>query len=414
MELYTTVTVIIVITTVIHMINHRLFKIQGTIAITIGACLLSLVLVIAHHHSWFNLQTTANNILKQIDFRDWLLNGLLGLLLFAGALTVDLKSLYQYKWEILTLASIATIASAFIIGFALYYVLPALDIHLPLIYCLLFGSLISPTDPIAVLATMKAIKAPKSLATKIAGESLFNDGIGLVLFVTIMAVLVSGQQPTWHEVMGVFLQESVGGIVYGLLLGLIAYQLIKYFYDPIVIILVTLSMSTAGYVFAQHIEISGPLAMVVSGLIVGQALTISTQTHSEGVTHFWEMIDELLNTFLFFMIGLEILVIPLAMNALSAIIIVIPLCLFARLLTVAIPMVYFKKRKSYPPYIITILTWGGLRGALALAMALSLPLGTERNIILVITYGVVFFAIVIQGLTAKSLIKLSTQDSNKL
>lgn len=412
MDLYTTVAIIIVITGIIHMINHRLFKIQGTIAITIGACLLSLILVIAHHYTWFNLEGTANNVLKQIDFRDWLLNGLLGLLLFAGALTVDLKSLYQYKWEIITLASLATIASAFIIGFALYYILPVLDIHLPLIYCLLFGSLISPTDPIAVLATMKAIKAPTSLATKVAGESLFNDGIGLVLFVTIMAIVVSGKPPTWQGVASIFLQESVGGIVYGLILGLIAYQLIKYFHDPIVIILVTLSLSTAGYVFAQHIEISGPLAMVVSGLIVGQALTrADTQAHSETISQFWEIIDELLNTFLFFMIGLEILIVPMAINALSAIIIAIPLCLFVRLITVAIPMAYFKKHKRYPPYIVTILTWGGLRGALALAMALSLPLGDERNIILVITYGVVFFAIVVQGLTAKPLIKLSTENS---
>jgi len=414
MDLYNTVGLIIVITTIIHMLNQRLFKIQSTIAITIGACILSLILVIAHHYDWFNLQDMANNILKKIDFRNWLLNGLLGLLLFCGALTVDLKSLYQYKWEILTLASVSTITSTFIIGFALYYILPILAIHLSLIYCLLFGSLISPTDPIAVLATMKAIKAPKSLATKIAGESLFNDGIGLVLFVTIMAILVSGKQPTWQGVASIFLQESVGGIMYGLLLGMIAYQLIQYFYDPIVIILVTLSMSTAGYIFAQHLEISGPLAMVISGLIVGQSLIQpNTQTHSEGVTHFWEIIDELFNTFLFFMIGLEILIIPLAINALSAIIIAIPLCLFVRLITVAIPMAYFKKHKSYPPYVITILTWGGLRGALALAMALSLPLSAERNVILVITYGIVFFSIVIQGLTAKPLINLSIQDNKK-
>lgn len=413
MSIYSLFCTIIVFAVLIHYINDRLFKLQTTIAITIGAVIASALLIVAHQHGWFDAENHIKNTLASLDFKDLLLNGMLGFLLFAGALTVDLKSLLKFKWEVTTLATLSTIASAGIVGLAMFYALPLVSIHLPLLWCFIFGALISPTDPIAVLATLKEVKAPKDLETKIAGESLFNDGVGLVIFVTLLSLATSTTTPTVSSTVLLFLREAIGGIAYGFVLSAIAYLLIKPLHDAKLEILITLCIASAGYAFAQqYLEVSGPLAMVVSGLMVGnivkeKAFTVNGQSHLVSI---WEVVDELLNAILFMLIGLELMVLPIHENFVIAGLMAIVLVLIVRFITVALPMSCFKVKRQYTPYVISILTWGGLRGGLALAMALSLPDGKIRDLILVITYAVVLFAIIIQGLSAKSLVRLSKKS----
>lgn len=409
MALYSLFCLIVVFAVCIHYLNDRLLKIQSTIAITVGAVVTSAVFALAHQYAHFDASYHIEGLLKSLDFKDLLLNGMLGFLLFAGALTVDLKALLKFKWEVGTLATLGTIASTLLVGYVMFYTLPLINLHLTLLQCMIFGALISPTDPIAVLATVKNINAPKDLETKIAGESLFNDGVGLVIFVTLYTLAFSGHTPTVSETVILFLREAVGGFVFGLTLGAIAYFLIKPLNDSRLEILITICIASAGYVFAQHLHISGPLAMVVAGLIVGNVIrerVLSThgQNHLDIV---WEVIEELLNAVLFLLIGLELMVVHVQDGFIIAGLIAIPLVLIIRFITVALPMSCFKVRRRYVPFVISILTWGGLRGGLALAMALSLPKGNFRDLILVMTFGVVLFAIIIQGLTAKPLVKLS-------
>lgn len=409
MELYALFCFIVLFAVVIHYLNERFLKIQDTIAITLGAVVVSVVFLILHRYDHFDAQNHIAQLLMSLDFKDLLLNGMLGFLLFGGALTVDLKALLKFKWEIGTLSTLSTIASTLLVGYALFYCLPLIGLSLPLLPCLLFGALISPTDPIAVLATLKEIKAPEDLSIKVAGESLFNDGVGLVIFVTLYSLTFSGKTPTIDGTIMLFLREAIGGIVYGLLLGFLAYWIIKPIRDAKLEILITLCMASAGYVFAQHVGISGPLAMVVAGLIVGnivrhKVLSEDGQSHLDTV---WEVIDELLNAVLFLLIGLELIVLHIQEGYILAGICAIPLVLIIRFITVAFPMSCFKIHRHYVPHVINILTWGGLRGGLALAMALSLPSGKTRDLILVLTYAVVLFAIVVQGLSSKSLVRLS-------
>lgn len=408
MELYSIIAGIITFAMVIHIINDKFFKLQTTIATTIGALIVSIILIITHVFGWLDWDTTLKATIRSVDFQDLLLNGMLGFLLFAGALTVDFKLLMKYKWEVLVLAFFGTAASTFLVGTGIFYLLHFVGHPLNYIYCLLFGALISPTDPIAVLATIKNVKAPESLNIKVAGESLFNDGIGLVIFVTLFSVAFSGGHPTVSSVSFLFLKEAIGGVVYGLILGCVAFQIIKRIHDPKLEILITVCIASAGYIFAQRHGISGPLAMVVAGLITGN----HTRQHmlKKGEPHltlFWELVEEVLNAVLFLLIGLEFLVLTIHLNTLIAGFITIPLVLLVRFITVAIPMSLFKLKKKYVPYVITVLTWGGLRGGLALAMALSLPHGHFRNEILLLTYVVVAFSIIVQGLTSKKLVKLS-------
>ena len=408
MHIYAFITLIALITTIIHIVNHRWLKLQPTIAITIGAVGISAIIIALHSFKLCDVETYALNILNQINFRTLLLNGLLGFLLFAGALTVDVEALLKFKWEVTILATLGTIASAFIIAFTLYWFLPLLNLSIPFIYCMLFGALISPTDPIAVIATVKKINAPKGLGTKIAGESLFNDGIGLVLFVTTLNVIALHHTPQISHVLTLFLREALGGIIYGTVIGITARKLLTKLHDPIVEILITLCIASPLYLLAQSIEISGPLAMVIAGLIVGSALHKKAPNSQQlDCQQFWLTIDELLNTFLFFLIGIELLTLHWQTAWLVVVLSIVPICLAARLLSVGLPFQCFKQYRQYCPYVITILTWGGLRGALALAMALAIPQSPYRDLLLVMTYTVVIFAIIVQGLSIKSLIQLS-------
>ncbi|GJM07529.1 MAG: sodium:proton antiporter [marine bacterium B5-7] len=407
MLLYHIAVILLALAVGIGYINHRYIKMQSTIAITSGALLISLILIVLRQFGLTHAEVHAAQLIEKIDFNKLLLNGMLSFLLFAGALTVDLEDLKKQKWEVGVLAGFSTLASAALIGLGAYGLSHLLGLHLPILYCFLFGALISPTDPIAVLATLKEIKAPKNIHTLIAGESLFNDGMGIVLFLTLYQVAFAETAPTWQGTAWLFCQETLGGLLYGYILGLVSYRLIAAIDDHKLEILLTVVAVTAGYLGAECLNVSGPLAMVVCGIFLGNRkgdYFMKKQTR-EYLDTFWECIDELLNALLFLLIGLECLTLHLTHTALIAAVLTIPLALFVRWLTVSIPVASFRKRNAYPTYTIRLLTWGGLRGGLAVAMALALPDTSERGLVLAMTYAVVVFAVIVQGLSAKKLVE---------
>ncbi|MDF2867141.1 MAG: nhaP [Gammaproteobacteria bacterium] len=413
-DIYTLMSLVLTSAVVVAYINHRYIHLQPTIAIMLSSLLLSLGLIIAGQFGYTHLQQQVAQILARIDFYHLLMNGMLSFLLFAGALNVNINDLKERQWEVFTLATFSTIASTLLVGIFTYYLLNALHIPISFIYCLLFGALISPTDPIAVLAMCKEVKAPRKLGVSIAGESLFNDGVGIVLFLTIYQIAFTDSTTTWESISVLFLQEACGGILYGLGLGLVGYWLIKSIDDHKLEILITLSIATGGYALAQSIKVSGPLAMVVAGILIGNhgrrfSMSVKTQ---ENLDNFWELVDEVLNVLLFFLIGFELLVIKITSQELIASALAILLVLLVRFLTVAAPLSLFKLKEQYAPHSIKILTWGGLRGGLAVALALALPPSPYRNLILAMTYAVVIFSIAIQGTTIKPLIRLSKQQTD--
>ncbi|MEC6883409.1 sodium:proton antiporter [Photobacterium piscicola] len=416
MSVYNTLCFLAAAAMLIAFINSKIGKMQTTIAITAGSLILSLLIIFAGHNGWFHLEDIASTQMGKINFEDFLLKGILGFLLFAGGLGIKLPHLKEQKWEITTLALGSTLFSTFFIGFSLWGICQLLGIQLDLIYCLLFGSLISPTDPIAVLAIVKKMNAPRRISTQIEGESLFNDGFGLVIFVTLFTIAFGNQSPTVLSVSQLFIQEAIGGIIYGFILGLIFHYLICSTNDHSMELLLTIGIPTAGYAFAEIIHVSGPLAMVVSGIMIGnwtRYIGFSKESE-EHLDHFWELVDEFLNGLLFLLIGMTMLEFSFHQEDWILMAIAIPLVLISRYLSVKLPCIGFSHYRQYNPMSVKILTWGGLRGGLALAMAMAVPAGVivipekdidVREIILVMTYSVVVFSILIQGSTITSLIE---------
>ncbi|NAX42748.1 MULTISPECIES: cation:proton antiporter [unclassified Vibrio] len=404
----------------IAFLNSKIGNMQTTIAITAGSMMLSLLILVAGQNDWFHLTQIATETVNSINFENFLLKGILGFLLFAGGLGIKLPNLKDQKWEIAVLALGATLFSTFFIGFGLYAFCQFIGIHFDLVYCLLFGALISPTDPIAVLAIVKKLNAPKRISTQIEGESLFNDGFGLVIFVTIFTIAFGTEAPTIGSVTMLFIQEAMGGILYGLALGLLFHYLISATDDHSMELLLTIGIPTAGYVFADVIHVSGPLAMVVSGIMIGNWTRFIgfSKESEEHLDHFWELVDEFLNGVLFLLIGMSMLLFKFHEEDWILMAFAIPLVLSARYLSVFFSYIGFQRYRSYNPWSIKILTWGGLRGGLALAMALSIPSGIlvipdklidVKEIILVMTYAVVVFSILIQGSTITPLIDKAKQ-----
>ncbi|MCH9644604.1 MAG: sodium:proton antiporter [Gammaproteobacteria bacterium] len=406
MDIFTLIATIFGLIVIFAYLNHLYLKLQITIAMMAGALLVSIILIILKHFGMHELDHYAKDFVRQTHLQTLLLQGILSFLLFAGAFSIDLSTLKTQKTEVAILSSLATIASTICIAFILFYFLKLLGIAMPLAYCFLFGALISPTDPIAVIATFKHINAPKQLSTCIAGESLFNDGVGIVIFTTIAGLLFSHTNITWQHVSILFLQQSVGGIAYGFALGFLVNFLIRHSNSSKMTILITLMAVTTGYRIALALNISGALAMVVVGLLVGsQMRKVLHERAQKTVANFWELIDEVLNAVLFLLIGFELLVLHInGMQTLAAICI-IPIVLLVRMVTVATPLVSLKLRlkRHYKKYTISILTWGGLRGGLAVALALSIPYNSHRDFIIALTYAVVVFSIIVQGTTIKSL-----------
>ena len=415
MDIYSLSAIILTIAIFIGYLNHRFIGMQSTIAIMTGSLVFSSLLLILGHLGIADITDTMRELILKADFRDLLLKGMLSYLLFAGALSIDLDTLKSHKWEIGTLASVSTIASALLIGMLSYYLLPLAGIHIPLLYCLLFGALISPTDPIAVLATFKSVDAPKSLSVCVAGESLFNDGVGIVIFTTLFQLTFQHGDITFGSITILFLKQAVGGLLYGFLLGVIALQLIRPVKDHKIAILVTIGIVSGGYSFASWLDISGPLAMVVSGIFLGNKLRHSQCAKGlvASLDTFWELIDEILNAVLFLLIGFELLAIKASGIEVLVAALAIPFVLLIRLITVALPMKLIQLRRSHNPFIITILTWGGLRGGLAVALALSLPANPYREFLLAMTYAIVAFAVIVQGLTVAPLVRLSKKYASK-
>ncbi|QIW16137.1 sodium:proton antiporter [Pasteurellaceae bacterium RH1A] len=401
-------------------------KVQSTIAITAAAMIGSMLLMILGWLGWFNIDTVAKDVMEQIDFKSFLLNGILGFLLFAGSLGIKLPILKDQKWEISIFALFSTFCSTLLIGLLIYGFAHLIGLPIDLIYCIVFGALISPTDPIAVLAIIKNLRAPRRLSMQVEGESLFNDGVGLVIFVTVFAVAFGGQEATFGGVISLFLHEAIGGILLGFVFGFIAHILISNTDDGSMEILLTLTIPTAGFMLANnYLHVSGALAMVVSGIMIGNWTRHSgfSEQSQRYLDHFWEMIDHFLNSLLFFLIGFAILLIDFNIYGIILMIIAVPVCLAGRYISLWMPYKLLQQFRTYNPYTLKIMTWGGLRGGLALAMALSIPAKTAyigdtgmdvRDLILIMTYSVVMFSILVQGTTIeKSIQKAKTVDPNK-
>jgi len=307
------------------------------------------------------------------------------------------------------LATVGVVLSTFLVGGATWGIVGLLGLELPFIYCLLFGALISPTDPIAVLSIMKSAGASKSLETKISGESLFNDGVGVVVFLVLLETLTAGHEPSLLHIAEFFLLEAVGGAILGLVAGWICYRLLMSVDNYQVEVLLTLALVMGGYTLAHVIHVSGPIAMVVAGLLIGnrgRRLAMS-ETTREHLDSFWELVDEILNAVLFVLIGLEVLLVPKVPAFLVAGLIAIPFTLLSRLIGVAGTVGVLRLRRTFSRNAVWIMTWGGLRGGISVALALSLPKGDERSIVLALAYAVVVFSILVQGLTIGRLIRRS-------
>lgn len=387
-------------------INHKFIKLPSTIGMTMLAIIMAIPLGLLEVFSPDLFHQTCT-IVTTLDFKTLLFDVMLSLLLFAGALNLQVRDLSMERKSILSFATLGVVISTVLIGFLIYWVTGLLGVELPLGYALIFGALISPTDPIAALAILKELGVKKSLESKIAGESLFNDGIGVVVFVSLVNIFTMSEEGVgFGEVVSIFAEEALGGMVLGVLLGLAGFQLLKSVSDePKIDIMLTLVISMGGYALCSALGVSGPLAMVFAALIIGEKLRSSLAFSSEGkieMNIFWEVLDEILNAVLFVLIGLEVLVLTFEWNFLIVSIIAIPLVLLARYVTVLMLSKLFPdKEDSNPGSTAKILTWGGLRGAISVALALSLDPSPYREFILFVTYAVVVFSILVQGLTIK-------------
>lgn len=443
LTLFEIAALLLVLSAVLSWINRAYLKLPHTIGLLVMALLASF-LVIALHAVLPGLQVyqTLSGAIGQIDFNETLMKGMLGFLLFAGALHVDFAKLKSAKYAIGLMATFGVVLSTFIVGTGFWLLASVFGVDLPYIWALVFGALISPTDPVAVLSILKTVKMPKSLETKIAGESLFNDGVGVVVFTLILAIATGGAtahallEPTLLagpimasapgasigvlDVVELFMVDAVGGAVLGLIAGWIGYQMMERIDEAAIEILISLALVAGTYAIAYRIDIlghhlSGPIAVVVAGLMIGNrgAAFAMSETTRTALFGFWEMIDEILNSVLFLLIGLELLVLGLSPEFALVTLITIPLVLMARLCAVFIPMKTLGTFKTFTKGAIPVLTWGGVRGGISVALALSLPDNEYKPLILTATYGVVVFSIIVQGLTIRKVVE-RTVDPNLL
>lgn len=409
-------TATIVLTSVFAYVNHRWIKWPPTIGIMVLALLFSIFLAILGK---FDPALTRKAVLlvASIDFHKALMNFMLSFLLFAGAIHINSNKLKKERWPIIILSTIGTIISTFLVGALTWYLFKFFGININFIYCLLFGALISPTDPIAVLAILKAAKIPSSLETKISGESLFNDGVAVVLFISISEMAKNGAAD-FHvfDLVKLFMQEAVGGLLFGAVLGYIGYWTLRSIDNYTVEILITLAIVMGGYSIAGFMHISGPLAMVVAGIITGNKVKdeVMSDITQDYLSKFWELIDEILNAVLFLLIGMEMLIIKINSIVFLIGMIIILFVLLARWISVIIPVYLLKPWISFEKDVVAILTWGGLRGGLSVALALSLSPAMHKDEFVLVTYIVVVFSILIQGLTIGDFVrKLAAREKLK-
>lgn len=413
MDYYAVASILIVIAALFGYINVRFLKLPITIGlmiITIGFTFILLGIGLFDD----TLLEQEKALIAQIDFESILLDIMLSFLLFAGALHTNFEQLKVQRSPVLAFATFGVLVSTFLVGILMYFLLQLIGLEVNFIYCLLFGALISPTDPIAVLGILKKANAPKILETKIVGESLFNDGVGVVVFLTIFAIAkVPDSSIVVSDIATLFIQEVGGGIALGLLLGYITFKLMKSIDDYEVEVIITIATVMGGTLLAHQFHLSAPLAMVTAGLIVGKdtvrhsAMSEITESY---VDKFWELIDVLLNTILFVLIGMEMLILTFDTDFILAGLIAIPLVLMSRYVSLWLPIKFFSKKLDFVPKTNLIMTWGGLRGGISIALALSLTQEMHRELFLVITYIIVVFSIVVQGLTVEPIIKRLTKS----
>ncbi|AMC11528.1 sodium:proton antiporter [Lutibacter profundi] len=412
MDLFAIATILIVLSALFGYLNVRFLKLPTTIGLMVITIVFTL-LVLATSLIDDTLLEHEKLLISQIDFETVLLDIMLSFLLFAGALHTNFQQLKVQRKPVLIFATFSTLISTLLVGIFSYYLLKLINLEVDFIYCLLFGALISPTDPIAVLGILKQVGAPKKLETKIVGESLFNDGVGVVVFLTIYQIAKGGRDITFGHVAEMFLVEIVGGIALGFLLGWITYRFLKSIDDYDVEVIITIAAVMGGTVLAQYFHLSAPLAMVTTGLIVGHD-TVRESSMSkiteQYVDKFWELVDILLNTVLFVMIGMEILVLTYNSQFILAGLLCVPTLLIARFLSLMLPIKLYAKKLEFVPNTNLIMTWGGLRGGISIALALSLTQNMHRDLFLVITYIIVVFSIIGQGLTVGKLIKKLSKE----
>ena len=415
MDYYSIATILIVLSAVFGYINEKFLKLPITIGLMVITIVFTVVLVgIAQFDDTLLIQE--KEFIALIDFETVLLDIMLSFLLFAGALHTNFNQLKVQRWPIMAFATVGVLVSTFLVGIVMFYVLKIMNLNVDFIYCLLFGALISPTDPIAVLGILKKAGAPKKLETKIVGESLFNDGVGVVVFLTIFAIAAKPDAAIEiSDIATLFGQEVIGGIILGLFLGWITYRLMRSIDSYEIEVILTLATVMGGTMVAHQFHLSAPLAMVTAGLIVGND-TVRNSAMSETtelyVDKFWELVDVLLNTILFVMIGMEMLVLSLDGKFIYAGLLAIPLILMCRYISLWLPIKFFEKRLDFVPKTNLIMTWGGLRGGISIALALSLTDAMHRELFLVITYVVVVVSIVGQGLSVGPIIKRLTRKAS--
>jgi CPA1 family monovalent cation:H+ antiporter len=397
--------VLITLAALFGWINHRFIRQPPSIALLLFSLALSLALV-ALGRLGLGTERLAEDALAAIELDRALLESLLSFLLFAGALHVDLGELARRKWAVGFLASLGVLVSAGLAGLALWAIFAALGRPVPAVWCLLFGALISPTDPIAVLAILKRANAERSLEMKMAGEALLNDGFGVVLFVLFLGIAVDGDKASFAHVAALFGREVLGGALLGLALGYAAYRMLASVDSYQVEVLLTLALVMGGYALARALHVSGPIAIVLAGITLGYGRRYAMPEKSrERLDTFWELVDEVLVAVVFVMIGLQLLRVEFVRAYAWAALLAIPAVLAARFLSVALAALVPGLREDFPPRVIAILTWGGLRGGISVALALSVPAGPHRDAILTVTYVVVLFSILVQGLTLSRVLR---------
>ncbi len=410
-SIFNLIALLVTLAAVFGYINHRWVRLPHTIGLVVIALAVSMGILLADAvFPEFGLGATVRGVLTEIDFEDTLMTGMLSFLLFAGALHVDLDGLLRRRWAIAILASVGIMTSTLIVSGVMFLGFRAFGFEMPLTYCLVFGALISPTDPVAVMGILKDVKVPETLEAKIAGESLFNDGVGVVLYTLLVSIAVGGGphgEVTLGGALELLLVEAVGGIVFGLATGYAAYRAMKAIDQHNLEVLITLSLVMVTYAVATELHLSGPLAVVVAGLFIGNhgkrfAMSPATRRH---IDTFWSLLDEVLNSLLFLAIGFEVVAIAITGKVIGVALLAIPVVLLARLVSVAAPITLLGLRQTFTKGAIPVLTWGGLRGGISVALALALPASPYKPVLLATTYGVVIFSIVVQGLTVEWLVR---------
>ena len=405
MRLFDIIALLVVLSAILNWVNARFLKLPATIGLMILALSFSLILLLPLPGSETPEQLV-RSMLAGIDFNETLLHGMLSALLFAGALHVNLRDLAEHRLTILILATFGTLLTTFLIGFGTWGLVGLIGLEVPLIYCLLFGALIAPTDPIAVLGILKSAGAPKSLETKIIGESLFNDGVAVVTFMILLQIATGAVEINALGVAELLAREVIGAVLVGLACGGLVCLMLRQVDDYPVEMLLTLAAALGSFALAEHLHVSGPITVVIAGLMIGYRGRglMSERTRSQ-VDIFWTLVDEVLNTVLFVLIGLEIIVLAVTGQALLAGAILIPLVLAARAISVALPISLLRHFRKPAPGAVAVLTWGGLRGGVSVALALSLPEGELRDLLVTVTYVIVVFSVVVQGLTLAPLVR---------